>query len=208
MQHREVARQAGASTGARLRFGPDGRLCADGRVLAFVATDERADAHGRLVANDVEHAIVSPAESAAWRFDLLDGDGRPTGGFRPFRLRRGGRLRSGELSIVLQGHSWSNDRWSFATPDGQRVEATVESSAGAHSAGSGDVEITLEADAAADAVPLSAQALVLAFGCWLIAQWHAIAPGDHMLTSTGAGGELASSLGTPPRGGIAAHDAN
>jgi hypothetical protein len=194
--------------GERLRFGADGRLCADGRVLAFVAAGERADVLGRLVANDVEHTIVAPSKSAAWRFDLLDDDGRRTGGFRPFRLRRGGRLRSGELSIVLQGHSWSNDRWSFATPDGSRVEATVEGPGGSRAAGTGDVEITLEADAAAGLVPLSAQALVLAFGCWLIAQWHTIAPGDHMLTSTGAGGELAGSLGSPVRGGIARPDAN
>jgi hypothetical protein len=182
--------------------------------LAFVSADARADALGRLVADDVEHAIVAPAESVNWRFDLLGDDGRRTGGFRPFRLRRGGRLHTGELSVVLQGHSWSNDRWSFATADGHRVEATVVSSGerrrggGGGAAGGGEVEIALETAAPTGAVPPSAHALVLAFGCWLIAQWHAVSPGDHMLTSTGAGGELASALGSPRSGGIARREAN
>jgi len=181
----------------QLLFGPNGRLREDDRVLAFVVADEREQALGRLVAGAVEHVIVTPGDAADWRFDLLDDDGRRTGGFRPFRLRRGGRLRLGELSVSLQGHSWSNDRWAFAVPGGQRVEATVKSPYERCLAGVAGVEIALELDAPADAVAQSAQALVLALGCWLIAQWHAVAPGDHMLTSTGAGGELAGAIESP-----------
>jgi hypothetical protein len=192
----------------RLRFGADGRLCDEQRVLAFVATDERSDAVGRLVAGDVEHAIVERSEPVAWRFDLLDGRGRRTGGFQPFRLRRGGRLRSGELSVALQGHSWSHDRWSFATPDGRRVEATVEDRRSEWPMGPAEVAIALESSEPVDAAPAFAPALVLAFGCWLIAQWHALAPGDHMLTSTGADGELASTLGQSRSGGISPLKAN
>jgi hypothetical protein len=193
----------------RLKFDADGRLLDDGRVLAFVAPGGRADAVGRLVADDVEHAIVAPGELTDWRCDLLDGGGRRTGGFRPFRLRRGGRLRSGETSVSLQGHSWSHDRWSFATPDGRRVEATVERRGGdASPPGSTDVEIALVAEDRADAAPLVKHARVLALGCWLIGQWHALAPGDHMLTSTGAGGELAGASRSSARGGIFAREAN
>jgi hypothetical protein len=192
----------------RLLFGPDGRLRDEQRVLAFVAHDERAEALGKLVSDDVERAIVKHAGRADWRFDLLDDGGRRTGGFRPFRLRRGGRLRSGELTVALHGYSWSHDRWSFATSDGHRVEATAESLGKRGRVGTSDVEIVLEDVEPSGASRLSAHALVLAFGCWLIAQWHAIAPGDHMLTSTGAGGELSTALGGSDVGGIAAQKSN
>jgi len=192
----------------RLLFGPDGRLRDEQRVLAFVARDERAKALGKLVSDDVERAIVTHAEPADWRFDLLDDGGRRTGGFRPFRLRRGGRLRSGELSVTLHGYSWSHDRWSFATSDGHRVEATAESLGKRGGPGPDEVEIVLEDAEPSGALHLSAHALVLAFGCWLIAQWHTIAPGDHMLTSTGAGGELSTALGPSSSGGIAAQESN
>jgi hypothetical protein len=192
----------------RLLFDSDGRLRDGKRTLAFVAADARADALGRLVADDVEAAIVTHAGSADWRFDLLDDGGRRTGGFRPFRLRRGGRLRSGELTVVLLGNSWSHDRWSFATHDGTRVEATVESSGARGITGSADFEIALESGQPGAAQPQSAHALVLAFGCWLIAQWHAVAPGDHMLTSEGPAGELANAPRPAGSEGISAREAN
>jgi hypothetical protein len=192
----------------RLLFGPDGRLRDEQRVLAFVARDERAEALGKLVSDDVERAIVTHPGRADWRFDLLDDDGRQTGGFRPFRLRRGGRLRSGELTVALHGYSWSHDRWSFATSDGHRVEARAESLPKRGRVGPSDVEIVLEDVEPSGASRLSAHALVLAFGCWLIAQWHTIAPGDHMLTSTGAGGELSTAVGTSAGGGNAAPKSN
>jgi hypothetical protein len=191
-----------------LLFGPDGRLREQDRVVAAIAPDAGPDAVGRLVAEDIECVIVKRAGRADWRCDLLDEAGRRTGGFEPFRLRRGGRLRAGATRISLQGHSWSHDRWSFATPDGRRIEATVAPSTDARKAPSAGLEITLEAGTEAAATPLCAHAHVLAFGCWLIAQWHAVAPGDHMLTSTGAGGELASALGTSTRGGIVDSEAN
>jgi hypothetical protein len=192
----------------RLLFGPDGRLRDEQRVLAFVVHDERAKAVGKLVSDDVERAIVTHAEPADWRFDLLDDGGRRTGGFRPFRLRRGGRLRSGELSVALHGYSWSHDRWSFATSDGRRVEATAESLGKRGCPGPADVEIVLEDADSSGALQLSAHALVLAFGCWLIAQWHTLAPDDHMLTSTGACGELSSAASPSCSGGIAAQESN
>lgn len=192
----------------RLLFGPDGTLRDEQRVLASVVRDERAEALGKLISDKVERAIVTHAEPADWRFDLLDDDGRRTGGFRPFRLRRGGRLRSGELNVALHGYSWSHDRWSFATSDGRRVEATAESLPKRCGPGPADVEIVLEDVESPGAPGVSAHALVLAFGCWLIAQWHAGAPGDHMLTSTGAGGELSTALGRSGSGGIAAQKSN
>lgn len=191
-----------------LLFGPDGRLREQDRVVAAIAPDAGGEAVGRLVAEDIECAIVKRAGRADWRCDLLDDAGRRTGGFEPFRLRRGGRLRAGATRISLQGHSWSHDRWSFATPDGRRIEATVGPSTDTREAPAAGLEITLEAGGGAAATPLCAHAHVLAFGCWLIAQWHAVAPGDHMLTSTGAGGELASVLGSSTRGGIADAGAN
>jgi hypothetical protein len=194
----------------RLLFGPDGRLRDEQRVLAFVVRDERAEALGKLVGDEGERAIVTHPGRADWRLDLLDDGGRRTGGFRPFRLRRGGRLRSGELSVTLHGYSWSHDRWSFATSDGHRVEATAESLSKRAGPGPADVEIVLEDVEPSGALHSSAgaHALVLAFGCWLIAQWHTIAPGDHMLTSTGAGGELSTAVGPSSSGGIAAHESN
>jgi hypothetical protein len=195
----------------RLLFDADCKLREEQRVLAFVAADSRAEAVGRLVTSDLEQTIVAPGERCDWRCDLLDDEGRRAGGFRPFRLRRGGRLRSGEQSVSLLGHSWSHDRWSFATVGGQRVEATVECAEPGLASGPAGVAIVLDPIDPidpADSLTLSAQALVLAFGCWLIAQWHTLAPGDHMLTSTGTGGELADALGSPSRGGIALPEAN
>jgi hypothetical protein len=189
----------------RLLFGPDGRLRDGKRTLAFVAADERADALGKLVADDVEAAIVTPAGAAGWRFDLLDERGQRIGGFRPFRLRRGGRLRSGELTVALQGDSGSHARWSFATRDGDCVEATVGGPGERTATGSGEFEIALRSGRP-DVE--SEHALTLAFGCWLIAQWHAIAPGDHMLTSEGPADELASTLRPLRSGGISERDAN
>jgi hypothetical protein len=191
-----------------LLFGPDGRLREQSRVVAAIAPDAGPDAVGRLVAEDIECTIVKRAGRADWRCDLLDEAGRRAGGFEPFRLRRGGRLHAGATRISLQGHSWSHDRWSFATPDGSRIEATVGPSADTREVLDAGLEIALEAGGEAPAAPLSAHAHVLAFGCWLIAQWHAGAPGDHMLTSAGAGGELAGALGSATRGGIADSEAN
>lgn len=177
-------------------------------MLAFVAADRRADTLGRLVADDLEAAIVTPAGAAGWRLDLLDDDGQRTGGFRPFRLRRGGWLRAGGLTVALHGNSWSHDRWSFATRDGDRVEATVESAGERSVTGLADFEIALESGLTGAAQPQPAHALVLAFGCWLIAQWHALAPGDHMLTSEGPAAELTSGLRVAAGGGIPARESN
>jgi hypothetical protein len=192
----------------RLLFDADCKLREEQRVLAFVATDSRAEAVGRLVADDLEQTIVAPGERGDWRCDLLDDEGRRAGGFRPFRLRRGGRLRSGEQSVSLLGHSWSHDRWSFATPGGQRVEATVECAEPGLASAPAGVAIVLDPIEPADWPTLSPQALVLAFGCWLITQWHTLAPGDHMLTSTGTSGGLAGALESAQRGGIAQSEAN
>jgi hypothetical protein len=191
-----------------LLFGADGRLREQDRVVAAIAPDAGGATVGRLVAEDIECAIVKRAGRADWRCDLIDEAGQRTGGFEPFRLRRGGRLRAGETRISLQGHSWSHDRWSFATPDGRCIEATVGPSIERCEVPAGGFEIALDAGGAAAAAPLSVHAHVLAFGCWLIAQWHTVAPGDHMLTSTGAGGELASTPESATRGGIAGSKAN
>jgi hypothetical protein len=206
-QHLAIAEKA-AVAGGGLRFGADGRLRAEGHVLASVVPDRRADMLGRLVANDVEATISTPAATAGWRFDLLDDGGLRTGEFRPFRLRRGGRLRAGELTVTLQGDSWSHDRWSFAMRDGDRVEATVERSDERGSIGPEGFEISLESGQPGAAQLRSAHALVFAFGCWLIAQWHALAPGDHMLTSEAPADELASALRPVGSGGIAARKSN
>ncbi|HWF31506.1 MAG TPA: hypothetical protein VG188_03000 [Solirubrobacteraceae bacterium] len=197
-----------AAAGAHLLFGADGRLRAEDRVLAFVVADRRAGALGRLVAEDLEVAIVTAAGAPGWRFDLLDESGRRAGEFRPFRLRRGGRLRAGELTLALQGNSWSHDRWSFATREGDRVEATVKCRGERPVAGSTDLEIALESSPRAAARAQSAHPLALAFGCWLIARWHALAPGDHMLTSEGPAEELASALRPSAGRGIAALGSN
>jgi hypothetical protein len=117
-------------------------------------------------------------------------------------------LRAGELTLALQGNSWSHDRWSFAMRDGDRVEATVKCPGERPVAGSADFEIALEGGQEDSAQAQSAQALALAFGCWLIAQWHALAPGDHMLTSEGPADELAGALRAAAGRGIAERESN
>ncbi|HEY1450444.1 MAG TPA: hypothetical protein VGF47_05775, partial [Solirubrobacteraceae bacterium] len=74
-----------------LKFTADGQLTSNARSLSRVSEAEDA-ASVRLLAGEAVHEIV-PCASSSWAFDLREDDGSSGGGFRPFRLRRGGRLR-------------------------------------------------------------------------------------------------------------------
>lgn len=177
----------------RLLFTTDGQLLVqtralEPRVLARIAEDRDGSA-ALLVSGDAEHRIVSLAPTG-WEFALRDRDGVRSGGFQPFRLRCGGRLRVGGVGMSLHGRPWSHEGWVFSTPDGRRVEATV-TAAGAQSPpidpnadGAGPAsECVVVLEAAAPLEQLLAFADVLTVGCWLIALWHRTPPVDHVLVS-------------------------
>lgn len=206
---------------AKLLFTADGLLReqahgADPRILSHVI--EGSDGTGsRLLAGEREYEIV-PLAQGGWGFELHDGNGARSGGFQPFRLRRGGRLRVRDVGMSLHGRPWSHEGWAFSLPDGRRVEATVTPTDEGTSNGDGataDVATGAHADAgfvvvleAVASLELLALAEVLALGSWLIARWHVTPAVDHVLASSAGGTGLASSSARPAPAGIHAQTAN
>jgi hypothetical protein len=206
----------------KLLFTADGLLReqtpgAEPRVLSHVV-EGRGAVGARLLAGQHEYEIVPFAQSG-WGFELLDGDGACSGGFQPFRLRRGGRLRVREVGLSLHGRPWAHEGWAFSLPDGRRVEATVTPMDEVTSNGDGataEVATPAHADAGSFVVVLEAVASlellalteVLALGSWLIARWHVTPAADHVLTSASTGAGLASGSAKPAPAGIRAQTAN
>lgn len=181
-----------------LLFTTDGELheqtrSAEPRVVARVL--EQGDARTRLLCGSTEHEIV-PSASRGPAFELHDLDGWPCGGFEPFRLRRGGRLRVREVAVALHGRPWSHEGWVLCTPDGSRVDATVTSAADGcweHARTGASVDCSMPFAVVLDPVggvgpaeELPVALELLALGCWLISRWHRRSPGDHVLATLAA----------------------
>jgi hypothetical protein len=200
-------------------------LGASPRILARVV--EEPGGRLRLLAAEHEYEIV-PSSQSGWALELREARGEPSGGFQPFRLRCGGRLRVGEVGMSLHGRPWSHEGWAFSLPDGRRVEATVANLAGITRNGDGAAApaegatqargvigvtkadqtpfvVVLEAAASLQVLAL---AEILALGSWLIARWHSTPTADHVLASAGEGTDLASSSKTLATAGIPADTAN
>jgi len=206
----------------RLLFTVDGQLReqargSEPRVLSHVV-EGPGGMGARLVAGDDEYEIV-PFAQGGWGFELRDGDGARSGGFQPFRLRRGGRLRVREVGVSLHGRPWAHEGWALSLPDGRRVEATVTPMDEVTSNGDGttaDVATAAHADVGSFVVVLEAVASlqllalaeVLALGSWLIARWHVTPAVDHVLASAATGTGFASSSARPAPAGIRAQTAN
>lgn len=207
---------------AKLLFTADGLLReqargAEQRVLSHVV-EGPGGTGARLLAGEREYEIVPLAQSG-WAFELHDGHGVRSGGFQPFRLRRGGRLRVREVGMSLHGRPWSHEGWAFSLPDGRRVEATVMPTDEGTSNGDGatvDVGTGAQAVAGSFVVVLEAVASlellaladVLALGSWLIARWEMTPAVDHVLASAAVGTGLTSSSAKPAPAGIRAQTAN
>lgn len=212
----------------RLSFTADGQLhelARDGepRVLSRVVEDPEGTG-ARLISGEDEHEIV-PFAQAGWGFELRDGEGALSGGFQPFRLRRGGRLRVREIGVSLHGRPWAHEGWALSLPDGRRVEATVttpgdeweleeqapqQGMRGGDGAAGGAARneafvVLLEAVGSLELLALTE---VLALGGWLIARWHVTPAADHVLTSPAGGTGLARASGKPASAGIHAQTAN
>jgi len=200
----------------KLLFTADGLLReqapgAEPRVLSQVL-EGPGGGGARLLAGEHEYEIV-PLAKSGWGFELRNGDGACSGGFQPFRLRRGGRLRVREVGLSLHGRPWAHEGWAFSLPDGRRVEATVTPTDEVTSNGDGataDVATAAHADAGSFVVvleavaPLELLALVevLALGSWLIARWQLAPAADHVLGAAAAGTGLAIGLGWAASAGI------
>ncbi len=210
----------------RLSFTADGQLRerargGESRVLSRVV-EGRNGTGPRLIAGDDEHEIVQLAQTG-WGFELRDGEGARTGGFQPFRLRRGGRLRVREIGVSLHGRPWAHEGWALSLPDGRRVDATVTApgdepgehaqrpgkwgvgDAAGGTAHSGAFVVTLEAVGSLELLALTE---VLALGSWLIARWHMAPAADHVLASAAGGTGLARVSLKSPSAGICAQTAN
>lgn len=213
----------------RLSFTADGQLReqargGEPRVLSRVV-EEPDGAGARLITGEDEHEIV-PFAHAGGGFELRDGEGFLSGGFQPFRLRRGGRLRVREIGVSLHGRPWAHEGWALSLPDGRRVEATVtalgaegelgKQQAPAHELrnGNGAADGTARNGAfvvlleAVGSLELLALTEVLALGGWLIARWHVAPATDHVLASAAAGTGLARVSAKPASAGICAQAAN
>jgi hypothetical protein len=191
----------------RFLFTTDGLLCerasgGERRVLARVA--EGPDGALRLSAG-AEHRIV-PCAGVGWAFELRDREDVGSGGFAPFRLRRGGRLRVGEFGLSLCSRPGSHGGWTFSAPDGPDVEATVTAPDGSATPSPGAVDgaaargavVTLEAEGPHERA--LAIAPVLALGCWLIVRWHTTPASDHALAPPPAGVEVRERGGSSAAG--------
>ncbi len=205
----------------RLLFTADGQLReptrgSEPRILSHVIEGPDG-ASARLLAGEDEHEIVPLAQSG-WGFELRDGDGALSGGFQPFRLRRGGRLRVREVGMVLHGRPWSHEGWAFSLPDERRVEATVTaanqeahqngSNANGSAAKAAVAEPLVVVLEAVESLELLALAEVLALGSWLIARWQLTPAVDHVLASAAAGTGFAGGAAKGPSAGIRAQTAN
>jgi hypothetical protein len=209
-----------------LLFTADGLLReqtpgAEPRVLSRIV--ERPGERARMLAGEHRYEIV-PSAQTGWGFELRDGEGAPGGGFQPFRLRCGGRLRVRDVAASLHGRPWSHEGWAFSLPDGRKVEATVRSTVEITSNGdrvvaeaaAAEAAARAPADAASFVVVLEAAASlqplalaeVLALGSWLIGRWHVTPAADHVLAAAGAATGLASGSATSAPAGIRAQTAN
>jgi hypothetical protein len=135
------------------------------------------------------HCEIVPCATSGWAFDLRDDDGGSGGGFRPYRLRRGGRLRVGAATVSLHGRPSSHAGWTFSTPDGRRVDATVAKDPAAV-VGGANLVVELRTEEPLHA--LLELADVLALGCWLIVRLHSMPAADHMLSSAAPGSVFSS----------------
>ncbi len=189
---------------------------AEPRILSHVVEGPTGTG-ARLLAGEHEYEIVPFAQSG-WGFELRDGHGARSGGFQPFRLRRGGRLRVREVGMSLHGRPWSHEGWAFSLPDGRRVEATVTTTgdvspngdratadAATAVAAPGSFVVVLKAVAA---LQPRALAEVLALGSWLIARWQMAPAADHVLASAVTGTGFAGGSAKPISAGIRAQTAN
>lgn len=186
------------------------------QVIARIVEDP-GGLGARLLCGASEHEVLTTT-GAAWGFELRDRERRPCGGFEPFRLRRGGRLRMGEAYAALHGRPWSHEGWVLSAPDGSRVDATVTASQDGSSR-TPRTGISVDASAAfavvldpvgraASAASLPVAPELLALGCWLIARWHRAPVGDHVLVAGAAGARAGSGSDEVPVAGIRAHAAN
>jgi len=122
------------------------------------------DAH--LVSNGREYRIVRTARHG-WHYAVTEpGATRRVCEFAPFRIRRGGRLRSGSTTLLMRGRLFRRTGWRFTTDGGSRIEATSTHSWSDRFRFS----TVLRAEDSIAAMPNAP--IALALGCWLIAFWE------------------------------------
>jgi hypothetical protein len=127
----------------------------------------RVDAHAHVVSGEREYAIIR-RNRRGWDYEVVDQQsGRTTCEFRPFRVRRGGRLLCGGTTVLLRGKPLRPRLWTFTTESGACVRATSGGIPWADY--STPFPVILETEDSIGAIP--GAVITLLFGCWLIEQW-------------------------------------
>lgn len=153
----------------KMVYGLDGQLRQDEVVVARVVAGE-PNTFGRVVVGDSEYDIIRFKRSG-WHFAMV----RPSTDiavceFLPFRVRRGGCLRSENVKTELRQRSLRlQQQWYLKMEDGHNVLMDTRIERGGRFSNKG-IEVRLCVEQAMR-VDLNAL-VVLIFSCWLVAQWE------------------------------------
>jgi hypothetical protein len=160
-----------------LVFGTDGRLLHGEALLAQV--EEAAPPASALILTGERAFQIVRRRRGGWHFDLVEAEGgrRVACEYRPYLLRRGGRLNAGATGLALRPRRPGSNIWKLAGPGAAPI--AIAAQRGAASAVQGALAaaqlpararllLTMDTDTDTGAVPAEA----LAFACWLVVQWE------------------------------------
>ncbi len=137
-----------------------GRLLEGERELARIEPDASLTCGGR------EYGIYR-TKKHGWHYAVkASEDDRLVCEFEPFRVLRGGRLRTGSAVLKLHGRPLRSKSWRFTSDAGARIEVASKLSPRERS----KFRLTLRVEDSL--APIPEAPIVLAFGCWLALNWE------------------------------------
>jgi hypothetical protein len=156
---------------AEIVFGLDGRLRRGDEVVASV-DDGNPGTFARVTVSHVEYDIVR-TKRFGWHLALVRASsGSPVCQYVPSRIRRGGRLYSGDAITRLRARWLGGRQWYFLSQDGHRISAQARTGRQRTRGESPGMEVHLYEGHGSTDMTLH-DLLVLVLGCWLIVQWEA-----------------------------------
>jgi hypothetical protein len=141
---------------------------ADGRLRQGETELARVDDDQTLTVGDREYVVLR-TKAHGWLYAVSERESlQRVCEFLPFRVRRGGSLKSGSTHVVMRAALLRAKSWRFIVEGNSRVDVSVTPS-------SRDLfrfTMTLRSK---DSISVIANApITLTFGCWLIANWEGI----------------------------------
>lgn len=140
---------------------------ADGRLLEGESDLASFDAAASVFSRGREYGVYRTSKHG-WHHAVKAVDGGLLCAFEPFRIRRGGRLRSGSSVVRLAKHPLRWRSWRFSADSGQRVEVRVERRP--QPARPLFASLRLRSSDSISAIPDAS--LLLLLGCWLVVNWE------------------------------------